>query len=63
MEQLVRVYRPQVTWILLLASQLRPRDASRERAFAAVLEGRLSVEVPLSEARRRESAASVDRLA
>lgn len=52
-DRIVRVYQPQVTWILLLASQLNAGDPVRERAFKAVLEGRVAIQMPLTEARRR----------
>jgi len=53
MEQIVRVYRPQVPWILLLAAQLQDGDPMRERAFNAILRGSGADPLPLSEVRRR----------
>lgn len=52
MEQMVRVYRPEVRWLVLLAAQRPVGDLLRDRAFRLVLEGRGANTLPLSEARR-----------
>ena len=52
MEDMVRVYRPEARWIVLLAAQLRATDPLRDRAFRMILEGRGADHIPLSEARR-----------
>lgn len=56
MDQMVRMYRPEARWLILVtASRLGAGDPLRESVFDAILRGDGADVVSLREARRRES--------